>query len=340
MTESSNSNIEVDGLKFRWNLEKGQFLFEEEDAVLFWISSAMKVFFDTIEEISGEEAANLVLEATGFRQGLIVGEYFKKLNASISQVAELIPSTYASAGWGKAIIHEINEEEKSLIIHLSDSWENKINKAQGKITGGNFLPAHYAGIFSGLFGENIWFKVLEKQLDGDGQDTIEYFPSSITITKNIHKLIRTKESEEINHLERMVEQQTGELRNLVRELSSPIIPVLEGIVVVPLVGRYDNIRSNDMVDKTLNSLPKHQARYLVVDMTGLHVDEDTYTASMIEKLGAASSLIGTEMILVGISAELGVTMTNSRFNFSKYQCFHTLQHGIYHALAKDGHQVI
>lgn len=340
MTESSNSNIEVGGLKFRWNIDKGQFLFEEEDAVLFWISSAMKVFFDTIEEISGEEAANLVLEATGFRQGLIVGEYFKKSNASISQVADLIPGTYASAGWGIAIIHEINEEKKTLKIHLKDSWENKINKAQGKTSGGNFLPAHYAGIFSGLFGENIWFKVLEKQLEGNEQDTIAYFPSSITITKNIHKLIRTKESEEINRLEKMVDQQTSDLRKLVRELSSPTIPVLEGIVVVPLVGRYDNSRSNDMIDKTLSSLPKHQARYLVVDMTGLHVDEDTYTASMIEKLGAASSLIGTEMILVGISAELGVMMTNTGFNFSKYQCFHTLQHGIYHALAQDGHRII
>jgi hypothetical protein len=61
---------------------------------------------------------------------------------------------------------------------------------------------------------------------------------------------------------------------------------------------------------------------------------------MIERLGAAASLIGTEMILVGVSAELGLIMTNSGFNFTKYQCFQTLQHGIYYALAQDGRQIL
>jgi len=63
-------NIDIGGLSFAWDLEKGQFSFEGEDAILFWISSAMKTLFDTIEEISGEEAASVVLETTGFRQGI------------------------------------------------------------------------------------------------------------------------------------------------------------------------------------------------------------------------------------------------------------------------------
>ncbi|MGM0902481.1 MAG: STAS domain-containing protein [Bacillota bacterium] len=340
MIESSNSKIKIGGLQFQWKLEQGQFLFEEEDAILFWISSAMKTFFDTMEEISGEEAANIVLEATGYRQGLVVGEYFKKLKLNVSEAVGLIPNTYASAGWGRAIISEIDEEAKTLKIHIKDSWVYKINKAQEKSKAGTFLAAHYAGIFTGLFGENIWFKLVQSQLEGNEHDEIEYFPSDITVTKNIHRLIRTKESEEISRLEEMVRNQTDELQRLVRELSSPIIPVLDGIVVVPLVGRYDKSRSDDMIEKTLNSLPTHHTRFLVVDMTGLHIDEDAYTAYMIEKLGAAAALIGTEMILVGISAELGVLMTNSGFNFSNYQCFQTLQHGIYYALAQDGHQII
>ncbi|MCM3586209.1 STAS domain-containing protein [Mesobacillus maritimus] len=340
MSDSSNSNISVGGLKFGWNLSQGQFLFEEEDAVLFWISSAMKTFFDTIEEISGEEATNLVLETTGFRQGLVVGEYFKGKNIRLTEVLDLIPNTYASAGWGSCFIKEVDEPKRMLQVELRNSWEYKINKAQGKKTAGKFLPAHYAGILSGLFGENIWFRIISSQLEGNENDTIEYFPSDMTVTKNIHKAIRLKESNEICRLERMVEKKTSELKSLVRELSSPIIPVLEGIVVVPLVGRYDNSRSDDMIEKTLNSLPKHQARYLIVDLTALHIDEENYTAHMIEKLGAASTLIGTKMILVGISAELSVLMTQSGFNFAGYQCFQTLQHGIYHALAQDGHQII
>ncbi len=80
---------------------------------------------------------------------------------------------------------------------------------------------------------------------------------------------------------------------------------MEGIVVVPLIGKYDEDRTEDLIVNTLNNLPKHQANYLVLDLTGLDKELTEYTASLIEKLGAAASLIGTKTILVGISADLG-----------------------------------
>jgi len=45
------SNIEVGGFEFKWNPDAGQLLFDGQDSIIFWISSAMKSFFDTIEEI-------------------------------------------------------------------------------------------------------------------------------------------------------------------------------------------------------------------------------------------------------------------------------------------------
>lgn len=338
---NQNSSINVGGLEFEWNIDEGKFLFEGQDAVLFWISSAMKTFFDTIEEISGEEASNLVFETTGFRQGLVVGQYFEKIkDVSISEAAALITNTYASAGWGRTTIENLNFETKTLTAHIKDSWEYKVNLAQGKIKGGNYLPAHYAGIFTGLFGTNIWYKVVQQQLDGHEHSIIEYFPSDITISSNIHQLARKKESEQIAQLEALVEEKTKELKELVKELSSPIIPVLEGIVVVPLLGKYDEERSEELVVKTLNNLPSYKASYLVLDLTGLDTDISEHTASLIEKIGSAAALIGTETILVGISAELGVVISQSTINLSKFDCFQTLQHGIHFALAQHGRKIV
>ncbi|OES45202.1 STAS domain-containing protein [Domibacillus iocasae] len=335
------SKTNIGGLEFEWDLEKGNFLFEGEDAVLFWISSAMRTFFDTIEEISGEEASNLVFETTGFRQGLVVGQYFEKIkDVSIAQAAELITNTYASAGWGRTTIKNLDFESKTLTAHIQDSWEYKINLAQEKKQGGNYLPAHYAGIFTGLFGTNIWYKVVQHQLEGHKYSVIEYFPSDVTITNNIHQLARKKEAEEILRLEALVEEKTSELKELVKELSSPIIPVLEGIVVVPLLGKYDEERSEELVVKTLNNLPAHKANYLVLDLTGLDKDISEHTVSLIEKIGSAASLIGTDTILVGISAELGMIISQSTINFSRFDCFQTLQHGIYFALGQHGRKII
>lgn len=338
---AANSAITIGGLKFEWELEKGRFIFEEEDAVLFWISSAMRTFFDTIEEISGEEASNLVFETTGFRQGMVVGQYFQKIkDVSVVQAAEMITNTYASAGWGRATIHDLSFESKTLTVYIKDSWEFKINSAQGKAKGGNYLPAHYAGIFTGLFGTNIWYKVVQDQLNEHECSIIEYFPSDITISNNIHELARKKEAEEILRLETIVEEKTRELKELVRQLSSPIIPVLEGIVVVPLIGKYDEDRSEELVVKTLNNLPAHKANYLVLDLTGLNQDISGHTASLIEKIGSAASLIGTETILVGISPELSVIISQSSINLSQFDCFQTLQHGIYFALGQHGRTIV
>jgi len=338
---SSYSNINIGGLEFEWELDKGKFVFEGQDSVLFWISSAMKTFFDTIEEVSGEEATNLVLEATGFRQGIVVGEYFENMSdISVQEAADLITNTYASAGWGLTTIHNLDVEAKTLTARLKDSWEHKINEVQGKTRGGNFLPAHYAGIFSGLLGTNIWYEVKQYQLEGHEYSEVEYFPSKVSVTHNIHQLARKKESEQIRHLEAIVEEKTRELKELVKELSSPIIPVFDGVVVVPLLGKYDEERSEELLVKTLQNLPAHKANYLVLDLTGLDKDISQHTASLLEKIGSAATLIGTKTIIVGISAELSIVISNSDINLSKFDCFQSLQHGIYYALGQMGRKII
>ncbi|MFB1099440.1 STAS domain-containing protein [Terribacillus sp. JSM ZJ617] len=333
--------IEIGGLQFGWELDKGRFIYEDQDAVLFWISSAMRELFDTIEEISGEEVSNLVFETTGYRQGLVVGEYFEnKPDVGIHQAAELITNTYASAGWGRTTIKDLDPEKHTLTAELIDSWEHKINIAQGKTEGGRFLPAHYAGIFSGMFGTNVWYKVEHYQLEGYESTIIHYFPSEVTVSENIHQLARKKESQKIMELEATVEDKTRELKKLVRDLSSPIIPVLDHVVVVPLIGKYDEERSEELLFKTLENLPAYKARYLLLDLTGLDKDVSQYTANLISKVGSASSLIGTQTLLVGISPELGLQITNSGISLATFDCFQTLQHGIHYALGQMGKQII
>ncbi|AND37972.1 MULTISPECIES: STAS domain-containing protein [Cytobacillus] len=340
MTENSLVlETKIDGFDFNWDLEKGLFNFEGDDAVLFWIKSAMKSFFDTIEEISGKETSSLVLETTGFRQGMVVGEFFKDLKLPIEEVANIIPRIYASAGWGKFIITDLDPAAKTARVRAIDSWEYKINKEQGKNESGTFLPGHFAGIFSAVFGTSLWYKKAADQLAGQDYTELDYFPSSVTVEENIHALARREESKKISELEKLVEDRTIELKQLVKEISSPVIPVLDGIVVVPLLGRYDEFRSEELVDKTLHSLPKHQADCLILDLTGLNQSISSYTVEFLSKLAAAANLIGTETILVGISPELGTKITETNFNLSKFNCFTNLQHGIYYALSKKGRKI-
>ncbi|WP_207369252.1 STAS domain-containing protein [Heyndrickxia coagulans] len=338
---SEHPNIQVGGLQFEWELDKGRFIFEGEDAVLFWIPTAMRDLFTTIEEISGEEASNVVFETAGFRQGLLVADYFNKIkDFDVKKASELITTTYASAGWGRAVMKDMDFDQKTLTIELKDSWEHKINAAQGKKTGSNFLPAHYAGIFTGLLHTNIWYKVVRYQIEGHDSTIIEYFPSDITVSHNIHQLARKKEAEQIIQLEALVEDKTRELKELVKQLSSPIIPILDGIVVVPLIGKYDDERAEELIEKTLKNLPQYKAKYLVLDLTALDVEDDPHSIQFIENIGKASSLIGTQTILVGISPSMSMTISSSGLDFSQFDCFQTLQHSIHYALGQLGRKIL
>lgn len=334
-------SINIGGLNFEWDLENGRFLFEGEDSVLFWTSTAMRMFFDSIEEIAGEDAAGVVMETTGYRQGMEVGHYFTEMdNVSVAGASALITNTYASAGWGVAEIYKLDVEQATLEVHLKNSWEHKINVAQQKKTGGRFLPAHFAGIFTKLFGRDIWYEVEHHQIDGFEESVIRYMPSSESIEENIHRLARANEAKQISQLENLVEKKTAELTMLIKELSSPIIPVLDGIVVVPLLGTYDEQRAEELLIKTLQNLPTHKAKYLVLDLTGLNNNFTPQAAALIEKLGATAGLIGTETILVGISPKMSMVIGDSGIEILKFNCFQTLQHGIHYALAQNGRSII
>ncbi|MGM8215360.1 STAS domain-containing protein [Bacillaceae bacterium W0354] len=341
MGNQGKHNIRVEGIDFGWDINKGIFTFEGDEAVLFWISNAMKVFFETIEEISGEDASSVVFETAGYRQGLIVGSFFEKTKElTISEASELFDTLYASAGWGHIIVNELDFKNNKANIHLKDTWEYKINVAQGKKERTNFIPAHFAGVFTKLFGTNIWYDVKQQQLTGNEYSIVEYFPSDITVTENIHQLSRKKETEMINQLEEIVEEKTSELRELVKKLSSPIIPVLDGIVVVPLIGKYDEERSEELVDQTLNNLPSHKANYLILDFTGKDTEIHDYTAIFIDRLVSSANLIGVKTVLVGISPKLSIKLSQSNINLSQYDCFQTLQHGIHYALAQMGRKIL
>lgn len=333
-------DIVVGGVELKWDLNTGKVLFEGGDVVFFWVS-AMKTFFETIREISGEEATNLVLETTGFRQGVIVGEGFQDMkDITTSNVVEWLSNTYVPAGWGYVRIEKINQETDHFTLYIKDDWEYKMNKLGTEDKKGIFVPSHFAGVFTGLFGRNFWYKIIEYQSESNPYTLVEYFPSEVNVQQNIREMARKQEAQQISQLETLVAEKTRILQDLVKELSSPLIPVLDGIVVVPLIGRYDEDRAEDLITSTLTNLPKYKAKYVLLDLTGLNNEITPYTAELIDRLGSAARLLGTEVILVGISAELAIMITQTLKDLRKYECLQTLQHGIYYALGKSGKRIV
>lgn len=334
---NTDYQIKVNKNEFVWKGIEGELTFDGAPALIFW-DSAIELFLKTIEEISGKDVSNTVYEVTGFRMGHLVSSYYEG-RTDVVQLLEEYKDIYKSAGWGIFEIHEYSFKEKRAVVRIRNSWEHRIFKMADKHTAGVLLPSHWAGIFSGLFKQNMWYKMVKSQLDGHEYDEIEIFPSPVSVSHNIHELARKKEQESIMELEQKVEARTEELSSLVQELSSPIIPVLKDILVTPLIGKYNEDRLSALIEKALVELTRLKAKYLLIDLTGIkHVDP--YTIHGIQKLIQSIRLIGGQCFIVGVSAELSIQILSSSVSLQGIQSFSSLQQGVEYAIQQNGYELV
>ncbi|MGR3762735.1 STAS domain-containing protein [Rossellomorea sp. NS-SX7] len=331
-------DVNVNGSLFDWNLETGDFHFENDEVVLFWVKTAFKTLFDSIEEIAGEKESELVLETAGYKTGKIVSKFYMDTIGNTDEILKKLPNTYVTAGWGITDVVYYSIENRKAAITVKNGWEHKVNLAQGKTDEGKFLPGHWAGVFSGLFDADVWYRIVKSQIRGDDYSQYEFFASDITPTLNVQTLLNEQTMKARAELEELTEQRTQVLSDIIKEISSPIIPVMDSILVVPLVGPYDELRGEELLNRTLLNLPHYQAEYLVLDLTSL-TGFDDYTLDFIRKFVGSAGLLGTKCLLVGISPELSIKITQSGHTVANIPCFTILQQGIKYALDQQGLEI-
>jgi anti-anti-sigma regulatory factor len=92
------------------------------------------------------------------------------------------------------------------------------------------------------------------------------------------------------------------LRETVDALALPLIPLEDGIALLPLVGHLDERRADRMVEGLLRGTHDQRARAVVVDITGLR-GVDRQSAAALLRAANAARLLGAEIVLSGIGAE-------------------------------------
>jgi len=122
-----------------------------------------------------------------------------------------------------------------------------------------------------------------------------------------------------------------QLKATVRELSSPVMPVLDNILVMPLLGTIDSERASLLVGSLLAAIEKHRALYAIMDVTGVPI-VDTQVARMLINAASAAKLLGTQTILVGLRPELAQTIVGLGLDLSGLVTRTDLQSGVAYAL--------
>lgn len=116
-----------------------------------------------------------------------------------------------------------------------------------------------------------------------------------------------------------------------RELSTPLIPLAEGVVAMPLVGTIDSGRAEQIMETLLSGIASQGAHTAILDITGVRA-VDTRVADALTRTARAAQLLGTRVVLTGVRPEVAQTLVTLGVDLSGITTLSTLQSGIAHAL--------
>ncbi len=162
--------------------------------------------------------------------------------------------------------------------------------------------------------------------------------SNIPITvgsKIVGVYLIAKDVTERQEAETLLRASEERYRGMLAELSTPLIPITNDVLVMPLVGGLDERRIEQMQMTLLHSLAARRARWVILDLTGVPL-VDTEVAGALIRAAQAARLLGAGVILTGIRAALAQTLTMLNINMDSIVTQGSLQEGITYALGQLG----
>lgn len=128
-------------------------------------------------------------------------------------------------------------------------------------------------------------------------------------------------------------------KNALLELSAPLIPIMDKISVMPLIGTIDTERARLIMENLLQGVIMHRSEVVLIDITGVPI-VDTMVAHHIIQASEAVRLVGSECILVGIRPEIAQTIVNLGIELNQFPTRSTLRKGIETALEKTKRKIV
>jgi len=114
--------------------------------------------------------------------------------------------------------------------------------------------------------------------------------------------------------------------------------VRERLLILPIIGVLDTQRARQLTDQLLRAIRAHRARLVVVDITGV-ADVDEAVANSLVNTVDASRLMGADVIITGLSAEIAQTLVTIGVDLNKMHTVGDLQGGIEEAERQLGFRV-
>lgn len=110
-------------------------------------------------------------------------------------------------------------------------------------------------------------------------------------------------------------------------LSSPLVEVGRGIIVLPIIGRMDEQRAAQMTEKLLETIVSRSVRAVILDLTGV-ATIDSISIETLGRLHRAVRLLGSDCVFTGISGQTAALMTTIGQDLGGWTTFATVRQAL------------
>ena len=215
----------------------------------------------------------------------------------------------------KNVLHVFNSEEDVYRTSIAE-WAVKVAKQRSQ----DLVPI-LESIEQLTCVKSILFKYIQKFAEESGEHlTVSNMFNWLRLANyafDIFTNIFIEYYDKFKHHQLSAQQET------IYELSSPVIPIIKGIGVLPLIGDIDTQRANIIMETTLKQCNNNNMEKLFIDLSGVPII-DTMVAQQIFHVIHALNLIGVSAYLSGLRPEVAQTAIQLGVDFSKIPIFNNL----------------
>jgi rsbT co-antagonist protein RsbR len=123
------------------------------------------------------------------------------------------------------------------------------------------------------------------------------------------------------------------------EIATPVVQVWEGVILAPLIGSLDSQRTQQLMEKLLESIVDTRSSVALIDITGVP-SIDTQTARHLVESVSAVRLLGADVILTGVRPAIAQTLVHLGVDLSGITTRSSLSAGLRVALEIVGLRIV
>lgn len=128
----------------------------------------------------------------------------------------------------------------------------------------------------------------------------------------------------------IIEQRSAEqerLLELVSTLETPVITISDGVLLAPIVGHLDSRRTDRLSQRLLEAVHNQRVTTVIMDIGGVPL-VDTQVAQALVRTAQAVQLLGSSVILSGITSSIALTLSSLGIRLDEFQAVRSPQEAL------------